>query len=612
MYVEEGSIWYINLFIIALVLFSIAAFMVIYNLSGGEKFSTLQGPPTLTGARMPCNNDTQCAAGLSCISTSLGHVCLAQPGGPCNSLYECDYQATICNGRCVQQKGSVGDYCTLQSDCSGTLICAGEVGNQRCLIPQGQAGCTNFYDCVPNSTCDAGTCRVGKAPYETCVNSYECAGSNNCLAGRCQPLDISVPGSVGAYCDAKSSECLTNLECQESSDFNLPTDIGYCARIQAQLGSSCNRFVGCVPVGECVNAKCILPPHINDCSSEKCSGSYTCVNEVCLGANDSAPCAIGSDCQSGTCGNASITSLTYGGNTTIYNWHKLYSSPIPDLLSMYETINSNIVYQNVGAWYYNSPFNLTIYQPNNLIATSFTFDAPSGYVVSEVSGIKIFQGFNFVFDLQIQNNNTTYHKLILRNYPLPSGITTTVNLSTDEVQQYSPGIQTITFFTYDYVDRYLYFISNSADIYSINLNVSNANPVKNDITASPVTFVVHFTRTFDIASTYNPNDILTLGYLNRTEGDGNGWYLFSTPLNIFISLNSYDINIYPQVALSFSTSNTIDNYSFFYYNSVGYAYVQSVANEVTQYPVAGYISDKVNIIQSLATSNFMVASTATC
>jgi hypothetical protein len=188
-------------------------------------------------------------------------------------------------------------FADLTPDCSDGSQCPSGV----CLAPNCQAPtCT---DGIQNGgetdlDCGGGAC-PGCATGEACFLSTDCA-SGGCSGGVCQPGCTS-----GAQCP--SGVCTGGFcrvaNCADGAQNGQETDV--------DCGGPAPNCVRCVPGDTCASA--------GDCTSQVCSGGTcqppSCTDGIkngtevgvdcgggCPGCALGAPCSVGSDCQSGTCG----------------------------------------------------------------------------------------------------------------------------------------------------------------------------------------------------------------------------------------------------------------------------------------------------------------------
>lgn len=606
----------INLLLIALCVIAVVSIIIwIYLFRKAEKFELpSQQQFTYTGIGMACSELVKCQEGFSCQNTVIGNVCVAEIGTTCTELRECINTATICNGRCINQTGGLGDLCSNTAPCSNPYVCELDPYSysRRCLIPQGSGGCQSFYDCVPGSSCENNVCVAGKGPLDPCDNSLECGGSQSCIDGFCQPGDILTTGSVGSYCTLGSAitGCRFPFVCTESQLYNLPTGIGYCTNQIALLGEECTRFVGCLDVGVCsLSGTCTTPNPINICvNSNQCSGGFVCMNGTCI-ADKSIVCKEDSNCISGTCGgnNYSYNKMTVQTIGSVYNWGNLgFSDKFFDTISIREVVDQGIIRRNILSFYIaRSGFQIDGIPYN----VSFKYPSDLGIIGISTIQIKLNQNYRISYFVSVITDSGVYRKLIIRStinlIPL---IVNIINLSEAEASPY-PGITgTITTYSYDYLANFVYLIEDSQYVYAHDL--TDLVPVKiGEYPDGDIRFVTHYRVAYNIP--YYPKQLVLGGYKLLSGVSDNDYYLvsleeFTIPLAINLGP---DIN---GLALTFSVTNNIEDFQFFFTNAIGYFHGVYNSNSYKVEQVSGYIPNlRSNLVQSLSEpQTFLVLGTS--
>lgn len=580
---------------------------------------------TYTGSKMACNDTIVCTNGQVCTSTDIGDMCLSPIGGVCQNLTECVNTATVCDGRCLREEGGLGSLCE-NNGCETGLTCVLTDGFHRCLIPQGSdLECASFYECVPNSTCFEGRCEAGIAPYGTCTHTHECAGNNICLDGHCQPSDISVPGSVGAYCNVVYSNCLTNLTCQNSPFYDLPTGIGYCVKPQAIPYQACSRFIGCVPVSLCRDdGTCDFQSDINNCTFNECSGGFECNTNFCK-ALSNIGCSSNVDCQSGVCGSRGVVQIQSNSNGNLYTWSNIYGN-VPQQFNTISDIEVKDITTGVVTYsfaLYTIPqFDVySISSTGTIDRVGFTFVVPSGYSFVAIKNVKIFPYNYITFHITLSDGTDNYDKIIFRDTyaDFISESNVIITILPEEAAPYDATARNITYYTYDYVGQYLYLIVDQVIVYGFNINTGfDPNIVYTTGDSShPVTFVIHYTSPYSFV--YTKFDVLLCSW--RTDVDTPGYYLWNInnfellPIQMYLS---NDMANPPSVGLTFGALNPIENFQFFFYTLDGFYRASfSIYNGSNNYsnvfPIPGYLSSEMtNIIQSTNYPNLGALSMPTC
>ncbi len=212
------------------------------------------------------------------------------------------------------QPGSIGDACTVGTDCQSGFACdkalpggycvaqcaGGCPQDSQCATVGGQQLC--LLSCQDDTGCRQGYACKGGVCMPPCSSDSDCTTGESCQGGVC------TANGIGATCTAPS-DCSSGL-CAKS----LPG--GYCTQ-SCDNGKTCPTGTQCVTYGGksycfdgCAkNADCrtgyVCSNGVCDaaCSGDAdCGGGEVCQNQACVGAGVGETCASGSDCPSGlTC-----------------------------------------------------------------------------------------------------------------------------------------------------------------------------------------------------------------------------------------------------------------------------------------------------------------------
>jgi hypothetical protein len=254
-----------------------------------------------------------CGDGLSCVfgpgNASWGY-CKKAIGTICNSVYECEPNATICNKVCgTGQPGSLNQPCIGGINCDLGLTCVSNIsGGNTCLIPPG----SNVH-CTTTSDCSSGTCAVSSLDnLKYCISQLAtgqpCQLNENCLSGNCsksvgtinnghlfcQPPGI-VTGNNGALCYIynqipSSLNTIPQCEIGQSCYYNFidpnPPIYGNCKAYTNIYPTPCSSQIGCAPPSICFNNYCQLPRTL-------VSAGYYYSPNSCDAVNSSGQCLTG-------------------------------------------------------------------------------------------------------------------------------------------------------------------------------------------------------------------------------------------------------------------------------------------------------------------------------
>jgi hypothetical protein len=226
------------------------------------------------GLDEPCDPDTRCLEGLSCLQSqcrrlpTAGGACLA---GRCDEQSLCD--AALDGGTCVPRRPR-GAACA-PGQCLPGLICLSLTGAcEPRALGQAGAACALEQDCPPGTGC------IGATPSSL---------------GACEPLRQD-----GAAC-ARHDDCLPHLAC-------LHRDGGATCERRRALDSACGDARECGAQATCAQGRCVALP----LPEEACTTAGACLWGACVTTQamqltcvapqgPGAPCAKGGDCASGRC-----------------------------------------------------------------------------------------------------------------------------------------------------------------------------------------------------------------------------------------------------------------------------------------------------------------------
>ncbi|MBV1858721.1 MAG: hypothetical protein KUG77_09945 [Nannocystaceae bacterium] len=116
-----------------------------------------------------------------------------------------------------------GAQCIVNLDCLDSSICVGEA----CVCITGCNPCDGDEDCPSGLSCEAGTCRGGRA----CAQDEQCAPAQGCIDFECVP----------------NVSCAFNEECEDTQICND----GFC-----DAGSECTEHSHCPAGMFCQNDDC--------------------------------------------------------------------------------------------------------------------------------------------------------------------------------------------------------------------------------------------------------------------------------------------------------------------------------------------------------------------
>ena len=326
------------------------------NACTGDECNKGSGCRNIAAIGAPCNDQSDCTQGETCVVSPKGPVC----GGGTNLL--CDDKNACTNDSCggkgcefVANTGPCddGSLCTKDEKCVATK-CVGtpvtcpdnnpctddrcDVASGKCNnIPTDGGGCDDGDACTGDGACKAGACAKGAAlncddanpctndscGTSGCVNSEKtgacddgdaCTGGDACAAGKC------IPGTTkscddGNDCTADScdkatgacsntgggTQCNDNNPC--TTDECDPAD-GSCKSTPApgtkcDDNNACTNSDGCDASGQCVGqGGC---DDGNGCTADACVGG-ACTSTPATGpCDDNNTCTTGEQCDGGVC-----------------------------------------------------------------------------------------------------------------------------------------------------------------------------------------------------------------------------------------------------------------------------------------------------------------------
>lgn len=579
----------ISIIILSIIFIVIGLFSYLYTGSIVDTSTVIE--PSQTGVRMSCEGETSCEQGLTCQNTSMGKICLSPYGGQCNQLSDCVAGTSFCNGICVSKGGDIGSICSNDNQCESTLGCFMSPGENlmRCFIPEGGSrGCFSFNDCQPGSACVSNKCIIGTQPYQHCNVSNECANGNVCIGGKCQPPDINTPGEAGSFCSL-NSDCNVDLVCNKSSFYNLPIDVGYCVRPIQLPGGNCNRFIGCLPVGECINSSVCQVTSSNVCIDETCSNGYLCLDNSCKGVTGIL-CSTDNDCASNMCSTYATMSINTLPGDSLYSFSLEQSwSEIPNVLSIREIASGNLITRQYLSFTNESE--------------SFIINGVIYYIqftpTVTLKQVRLAQNGFIVF--WITHNG--YDLLIFRDFLIfVSNVTTNITLTTAELNQLTFPSNNITSFkiwSYDPSGQYYYIIDSQNNIVAFNIGISNGVKLGSIPSSAIPKYIRHYTQS--TSSVYTPSDLL-LAYTNT---DFTLEILGGQPLTV---------NNMTDFEAEFSSINTINSAYYFgvVNNNLVYGTLSILPElNITLIDIPGNIGIS-NLVQSIANPRTLLISGNSC
>ncbi len=270
-------------------------------------------------------DDAECAGSLLCTGAMGSRTCASSNGMTGSSCRignddHCD-GALVCGdtGTCGT---AAGDMCVMSdTQCAGSLLCTGVIGNQVCASSDGIRGSVCGIDdhCSTNDglVCSSGTCLVGSG--NTCTAVGHCAGSLRCneVMGSLQ-CSTAGNGALDSVCgfDAHCTDaicssgtckieqggtCTTSSQCASGLLCTMMTGGLECTPVTGEIGSVCSDDTDCTTTdATCSSGMCKVT------SGGACTDDDQCVSgSVCAGTAGSLTCtvsdgSIGSTCRIGT------------------------------------------------------------------------------------------------------------------------------------------------------------------------------------------------------------------------------------------------------------------------------------------------------------------------
>jgi hypothetical protein len=261
--------------------------------------------------RVACTSDSQCAAGLACVSGRCRTQNTTDGGSQC--AMTCP-MGSVCDP--VRQTCTNTNACRSNADCAQNLACV----NGACTVPNttsctsnGSMGCASGQVCVMN-VCVPVQSDGGTTNPNACMSNADCARGELCLNGACRWACTPRPEAcnmVDDDCDGIVDEgCNTNdggVFCGGIG--NIP-----CATGQVCIddpNDTCDPMTGADCSGICV-------PATTDGGTRGCggiAGLQCAMGEVCVDdPNDTCDPMTGADCP-GVCVGVMDGGMADGGTT---------------------------------------------------------------------------------------------------------------------------------------------------------------------------------------------------------------------------------------------------------------------------------------------------------
>ncbi|XP_055880316.1 protein jagged-1-like [Biomphalaria glabrata] len=259
-----------------------------------------------------------CVNALACRNLKGGYVCDCQPGWTgkrCDENID-DCRGVVCSNQamcidlvggfyCACLPGFTGRFCQEELDecashpCQNGAICHDKVASYQCECPNGYTGLycqTDADPCNPNPCKHESTCfNIQGDFYCHCNEGWEgkdCSvAKHQCDSNSCEVIDsctVSIPSniSVGGFRLISSGVCGKHGVC-----ISQPNGAFSCACVPGYMGTYCHQ-------------------NIDDCSSNPCQNSGTCIDGVnsyqciCADGWEGALCNINkNDCEMTPCRN---------------------------------------------------------------------------------------------------------------------------------------------------------------------------------------------------------------------------------------------------------------------------------------------------------------------
>lgn len=287
-----------------------------------------------------CSGDGDCASGTYCKYPSTPDPWVAGTDGrcelPCNGDSQCDFGQSCVDGQCYtniscdpannSQDCPPGEACSLSGNTCGAPPSSCVTDTQcpfgwrcnvdnTCVDPNaiGAGGCNTVSDCSTVAGCGSGLCECVNSvcrPAGSCANDGECQANEFCNGGECQTAQA----------------CAAQVEC---TPYGLVCQQGLCKSPQlcnngtcSQMGYECNQAFdppACFPAG----GTCQQPsdcPAMTYCDVFSGTCQAGCNNNIeCQGeCNGALPCSCNATGQCvnqsiGTIGSACLSNLDCGG-----------------------------------------------------------------------------------------------------------------------------------------------------------------------------------------------------------------------------------------------------------------------------------------------------------
>ncbi len=239
--------------------------------------------------RTSCSDNTHCAAGYKCNTTSAKCEPTGELGAACTTAGDC------------KTAGCVDGVCCASAACASGLRCDTLYDKGHCKLPDGAT-------CTTGGACGSGNC----------VDGYCCDTS---CTGQCQACDVA--GQLGK-CQAVAgavhgtrTKCLGSGSCQAKCDGVNGLACGAPPGVTTLCATaSCTAGVE-TPVRYCDGAGVCKPPVTKKCNEYTCGGTecrascsgptdcatgYSCIAGSCVTSGDPGTvCTAATDCKSGNC-----------------------------------------------------------------------------------------------------------------------------------------------------------------------------------------------------------------------------------------------------------------------------------------------------------------------
>ena len=244
-----------------------------------------------------CVTANDCAPKEACYGG--GHCGTCEYDDECRSGEYCEYSTGLC------EVGSTTppSECTINSDCTGGLICFG-------------GSCTNCDvddDCDGSNICnDSNLCAAPGDTTPECTSNSGCTNGQVCISETCIACTSSTQCTSPNICTSGACTAPVTSEC---------TDNNGCTGGQVCISDSCvacTSSTQCTSPNICTSGACTAPvtPECNDNSN--CASHLVCISQVCTACTQDSQCD-GTDytCVSGICAPPeSVSEVNFGGSCT--------------------------------------------------------------------------------------------------------------------------------------------------------------------------------------------------------------------------------------------------------------------------------------------------------